>query len=865
MGVVYRARDEKLGRIVALKMVREGWLSTGAARSRFRTEAEAAAKLDHPAIVPIHEVGDERGQPYLTMKLVDGPNLAERAARRAMSPRESARLVATLARAVHYAHQRGVLHRDIKPTNVVLDAEGQPYLTDFGLAKLLAPGGEMTLTQVVMGTPGYMAPEQSGGGSGEVTTSVDVYALGVVLYELLCRRAPFRAKTAVETLRLVMESNPARPRSINPAVDDELETICLKCMEKEPARRYASAEALAEDLERWLRHEPIAARPAGLGRRVRQWARRNPALAAALVILAGSLCVVAAMLWKVSAEKRSKETAWVSEHHFRRRAEGAQQAARREKLLALAEARKSGAALFVQGLMLDASAPGAGGSAPGAAGGAARPLTVRELVRRAQERGEEAFKDRADARGALRLLLGTICLEQGMSAEAVVHLRRAVELAEPDEVDFDPESMEAMHQLGCALHEEGKLEEALWWLERAHRDRERFFGRDAEETKATRFRLADVLAALNRMGEAKPLLISTLGTRLGQLERELSGRRCLPDTLVATLASDPEVLEAAKKAYWAELAKLRGRRASDGRVAAVSYALALLDARGRRNLESAEAIFRGLLERWRDAPKVEMPAALLVTDDLADLLDATERADEADRLYEALIERRVELLGAAHAGTVAARAAAAARLDRVGRFDRAVLVRAPLVEHYATTLGTEHPATLECEYAQACSLRAAGQTDQALAAARAGLERAHRIGDTGSPLPGQFSALVDELRATAVARAQDVVITVVEGLAQIRTSSDGQWRRAEVGMVLPMGAEYRLGPRSSVVFHLGSGGTVTVDRLGSGRIESVLNSRLVGDRTRIQMKYGRTRYEIEARGAEPAVLTSPSATLSVRG
>jgi len=293
MGVVFKARQVSLNRLVALKLISAGALATEDLVKRFKAEAEAAAGLSHPHIVPIHEIGEHQGQHYFSMELVEGPNLKERLGGQPLPVQAAAALVASLARAVHCAHQRGVLHRDLKPGNVLLDAQGQPHLTDFGLAKLVQKDSTLTHTHAVLGTPAYMAPEQARGDTKAVTTAADVYGLGAVLYETLTGSPPFAGGTSLETIRQVLEREPRRPSLWNPAVDRDLEVICLKCLTKEPGRRYASAEALAEDLERWLRHEPIQARPSTTCERARKWVHRRPAIAA---LTATSALLLAALL-----------------------------------------------------------------------------------------------------------------------------------------------------------------------------------------------------------------------------------------------------------------------------------------------------------------------------------------------------------------------------------------------------------------------------------------------------------------------------------------------------------------------------------------------------------------------------------------
>jgi serine/threonine protein kinase/tetratricopeptide (TPR) repeat protein len=295
-GIVYRAHQKSLNRTVALKVIGLGPWTTEAHLKRIRWEAEAAASLDHPFIVPIHEVGVRDGCCYFSMNFVEGGQLDEVVRDAPMSIRRAAELIAKVARTVHYAHEHGILHRDIKPGNILLDSKGEPHLTDFGLARLVESESTITRTLEVLGTPSYMAPEQAAGEHGKLNKATDVYGLGAVLYQLLTGHPPFAGGTTYETIKLVLEKEPRQPRLWNRKIDRDLSTICLKCLEKDPKRRYSSALALAEDLEHWLKHEPIQAHRTGIFTRGRKWVRRNRAITA----LIGSLvALAAAMSWNV--------------------------------------------------------------------------------------------------------------------------------------------------------------------------------------------------------------------------------------------------------------------------------------------------------------------------------------------------------------------------------------------------------------------------------------------------------------------------------------------------------------------------------------------------------------------------------------
>ena len=279
MGIVYRARQISLGRAVAIKMILAGHFASDEARTRFRAEAAAAARLQHPNIVAIHEVGESEGQPYFSMDYIEGRTLAELVRERPLAAKRAAGYVRTLAEAIHYAHGHGILHRDLKPSNVLIDAFDQPRITDFGLAKQTSGAGDLTTTGQVLGSPTYMPPEQALGLRAKISPASDVYALGAILYHLLTGRPPFHADTQQAILLQVQNDEPVAPRLLNASVPTDLETVCLKCLEKTPARRYATAQELAEDLGRFWRDESVLARPLGKLPKAWRWIRRHPAVA----------------------------------------------------------------------------------------------------------------------------------------------------------------------------------------------------------------------------------------------------------------------------------------------------------------------------------------------------------------------------------------------------------------------------------------------------------------------------------------------------------------------------------------------------------------------------------------------------------
>lgn len=481
MGVVYKARQIRLNRLVALKMILGGKLAGTADLQRFRGEAEAVANLDHPNIVPIYEVGEEEGQQYFTMKLIEGGSLAQvlSLGNSRFTEKERAHLVTILARAVHCAHQHGILHRDLKPANILIDARGQPHITDFGLAKNIKANSEVTVSGTVIGTPAYMAPEQAAGRTKEVSTAVDVYSLGAILYELLTGRPPFQADTLLETLRMVTDEEPAPPSTVNRRSDRDLETICLKCLEKDPRRRYGSAEALADDLERWLHHEPIRARRVSLTERLLKYARRRPALAALFTTIFLALVAISVISTtlglRIAASKQAVETA----------AQRAQRESEKNRQTAAFLSRMIGEVW------------------PSVAQGRDTAL-LKEILKTTTERLRE-LRGQPEVELDLRLTLARAYQGLGLFKEQEIMSREAARLARAHFGERHERVAEALLLQAYALFSEWRREESLAVYDEVLAIRKNLFGDDHPSVAWVYSRMADVHVAYGNRDASEKL------------------------------------------------------------------------------------------------------------------------------------------------------------------------------------------------------------------------------------------------------------------------------------------------------------------------------------------------------------------------
>jgi tetratricopeptide (TPR) repeat protein len=512
MGVVYKARQAGLNRLVALKMIRPGRRVDAQEVARLRTEAEAVARLQHPNIVQVFEVGEAGGRPYFSLEFVPGGSLAQHLGGTPLPAQPAAQLVETLARAVHYAHQRGVVHRDLKPANILISGEWRgaggdssfretmnqqaplatPKVTDFGLAKYLDNDASQTETGMVVGTPSYMAPEQAWGKSKlrPVGPPVDIYALGAILYELLTGRPPFKGESPVDTLQQVVSQEPVPPTSLHAKVPRDLETICLKCLEKDPAKRYPSAEALADDLGRWLRGEPIRARPVGRAEKLWRWCRRNPVPAALAAGLALALMLgFAGVVWQwreaVAQEQEARQA--------HRDTEKALHAANTER--AKAQAIND----FLIEDLLRAPRPGKLGLT----------VTLKKALDEAVPKIGPRFAKQPEVEASVRTTLANTYYELGQYREAEAQTRLALDIYRKLFPPGHPEysrTLSAQNDLATMLTERGKLREAERIFRRIIKDFERIGEGDSRDAWTAWHNLASLYYHEGDYAKAEPIM-----------------------------------------------------------------------------------------------------------------------------------------------------------------------------------------------------------------------------------------------------------------------------------------------------------------------------------------------------------------------
>ena len=713
MGVVYRARQLGLNRLVALKMILAGAQAEPAERARFHAEAETLARLRHPNIVQIYEVGEAGGCPYFALEYVEGGSVAQKLAGKPQPARLAARLVETLARAVHHAHQQGVVHRDLKASNVLLSLEGVPKVIDFGLAKWRRESVAGTATETVRGTPSYMAPEQAADHPVAVGPAADVYALGAILYELLTGRPPFLAETALAALLQVRTLDPVPPRRLQPGVPRDLETVCLKCLHKEPAKRYATAEDLAEDLRRFQSGEPIVARPTGLVEGGLKWARRRPTLAAlanlTVLLLVGGMV---GGLW-YAARQRDRADQEKALRHLAEKAE--QQAkdqevqAREEREKAIrAEADARAVLAFFKDQVLAAARP------ESQDGGLGVHTTIRAAVDAAEPKIAGAFRDRPLVEASIRYTLGVtyLCLRE--SKAAVEQCERALQLRREQLGPDDRATLTSMNDLAMAYKDAGQLDKALPLLEQTLEKYKENLGREHPHTLTTMSNLANLYRAVGRLDEAITLHEEALKGRQVKLGPDRPETIASMNNLaVAYLAKDQ--VDKALPLFEQTLAKFKETLGPEHPHTLSTLNGLAMAYKHAAQLDKAIPLLEQTLAKRRAKLTADHPDTLTTMNNLAHVYQEAGQLDKALPLFEQTLAKRTEKLGPAHPETLTSMNNLARAHQADGRLDKALPLYEETLAKFQAKLGPEHPDTLSSMANLAVAYLATKQPDKGLA------------------------------------------------------------------------------------------------------------------------------------------------------
>jgi tetratricopeptide (TPR) repeat protein len=641
MGVVYKARQTSLNRVVALKMLLAGAYADPEQRRRLRAEAEAVARLRHPNIVQIFEVGEHDGRPYLVLEYVEGGALDEALAGTPQNPRAAAAVAETLARAAHAAHQQGVVHRDLKSANVLLAygreppagasrlTEAVPKIADFGLAKQLDAGPRRTPSEAILGTPSYMAPEQASGKMRAVGPAADVYALGAILYEMLTGRPPFRGETPLDTLQQVLIDDPVPPRALQPKVPTDLATVCLKCLQKDPARRYASAGDLAEDLSRFLHGEPIKARPVGPAARLYRWCRRKPATAGLLALLVVGTAVSTWQAVRATAAEHERD---------------------RQRVAAQEEADNARAVLdFLNDNVLGQA------SAYKQAGAGAAPdpdLKVRTALDRAAAGVAGKFAGRPRVEIAVRTALGSAYYDVSAYDAARAQLEEAVRLSGETLGEDHPDTLKATNLLGRVYLDQGKYDEAEALFTRARDGYGRLHGEAHADTLAARSNLANVAQARGDLDRAEGLYAEVLAAERLALGDMHEGTRATSLNLALLYQTRGKFDEAER--LLAAVIEAEGKAFGDGDLrtfAARRNLAALYQAEGQN--EKALPYLRDAFEAARRAFGDEHEDTCAARNNLAVCRLELGQLAEAEALLTRNLEVQTRHLGEDHPHTLA--------------------------------------------------------------------------------------------------------------------------------------------------------------------------------------------------------------------
>jgi tetratricopeptide (TPR) repeat protein len=771
MGVVYQARQISLNRLVAVKMILAGRYAGREFIQRFHAEAEAAAKLQHPNIVAIHEIGEHEGHHYFSMDYVEGKSLAQMVHDQPLPAERAAQYVKTVAEAIHYAHQRGVLHRDLKPSNVLIDAFGEPRVTDFGLAKRFetpslspaateaASGGatgeggsqrELTVSGQVLGTPGYMPPEQAGGRRGELGPPSDVYSLGAILYYLLAVRPPFLAGSLEETLSQVLRADVPSPRAFNPSVPRDLETICLKCLEKEPRRRYGTAQELASELGRYLAHEPIHALPPSTFYRCRKFARRHQTavMAAALIVLlltAGTI-VSTTLAFRANRARVEEAKATALAQASERKAKGA--------------AEESAAVLrFFEEHVLAAGRP------KGEVGGLGREATIRAAVEVGEATLKNAFTEMPQVEASIRKTLGLTYHYLGDDLFAIAQLERALGLRRADSSLWPTNALDILHALSESYRSAGQLTNALPMMEQTLKLEETCFSPADARTVSTMNSLAIIYYDLGKIEDAAALIEKALQLRnvaMGSRRRE-----ALDFDLLNTLSEILEkrgrsrealpLHEEVRQGYLATLGPTNRQTLTALNNLALSYV----------QLKRPSDAVPLLQEAYAGLEKIlgpDHPVTIQALDNLAFAFHHSGKTSNTLSLYEEAHRRYEAKLGSNHVDTLKSLNNLAEGLNDAGRYDEALLMREQALERGKATLGAEHPDVLVWMHNLALAYSESGRNAEAVPLLEEVFEKEKRV--LGPDNPVALKAMVSlgtvYRKAGRIAEALEILKVAVE-------------------------------------------------------------------------------------------------------